>query len=135
MRFCPGGPSVAGILTHNFGSDEQAFGADQQVRHARAKATYERRSDSGSAAQFRGAANGKTRSGSALPVFPTRWGTLAATNKCLAQSNKSGTAGKATKKARNPASRVDPMGQIIALCLRSSRHFQCCRSHGAKEPC
>jgi len=24
--------------------------------------------------------------------------------------NKSGTAGKATKKARNPASRVDPMG-------------------------
>src|SRR5262245_3424652 len=25
--------------------------------------------------------------------------------------------------------------QIIALCLRSSRHFQCCCSHGAKEPC
>jgi len=37
-------------------------------------------------------------------------GHLAATNKCLAQSNKSGTAGKATKKVRNPASRVDPMG-------------------------
>jgi hypothetical protein len=35
---------------------------------------------------------------------------MASTNKCLAQSNKSGTAGKATKKARNPASRVDPMG-------------------------
>jgi hypothetical protein len=35
---------------------------------------------------------------------------MAATNKCLAQMNKSGTAGKATKKARNPASRVDPMG-------------------------
>jgi len=24
---------------------------------------------------------------------------------------------------------------LVALCLRSSRHFQCCRSHGAKEPC
>jgi hypothetical protein len=36
--------------------------------------------------------------------------TMAAKNKCLAQMNKSGTAGKATKKARNPASRVDPMG-------------------------
>src|SRR5262245_23015308 len=35
---------------------------------------------------------------------------MASTNKCLAQMNKSGTAGKATKKARNPASRVDPMG-------------------------
>ena len=35
---------------------------------------------------------------------------MAATNKYLAQMNKSGTAGKATKKARNPASRVDPMG-------------------------
>ena len=35
---------------------------------------------------------------------------MAAKNKCLAQMNKSGTAGKATKKARNPASRVDPMG-------------------------
>src|SRR5215467_13704209 len=35
---------------------------------------------------------------------------VAATNKCLAQMNKSGTAGKATKKARNPASQVDPMG-------------------------
>ena len=35
---------------------------------------------------------------------------MAATNKCLAQMNKSGTAGKATKKTRNPASRVDPMG-------------------------
>jgi hypothetical protein len=35
---------------------------------------------------------------------------MAATNKCLAQMNKSGTAGKTTKKARNPASRVDPMG-------------------------
>src|SRR5215831_5680486 len=34
----------------------------------------------------------------------------AAKNKCLAQMNKSGTAGEATKKARNPASRVDPMG-------------------------
>src|SRR5262249_55980463 len=33
-----------------------------------------------------------------------------AKNKCLAQMNKSGTAGKTTKKARNPASRVDPMG-------------------------
>jgi hypothetical protein len=31
-------------------------------------------------------------------------------NKSLAQMNKSGAAGKATKKARNPASRVDPMG-------------------------
>src|SRR6516225_2633383 len=36
--------------------------------------------------------------------------TLAATNKSLAQSNKSRTGGKATKKTRNPASRVDPMG-------------------------
>jgi predicted lipid-binding transport protein (Tim44 family) len=36
--------------------------------------------------------------------------TMAAKDKCLAQMNKSGTAGKATKKARNPASRVDPMG-------------------------
>jgi hypothetical protein len=36
--------------------------------------------------------------------------TMAAKNKCLAQMNKSGTAGKATKKTRNPASRVDPMG-------------------------
>ena len=36
--------------------------------------------------------------------------TMASTNKCLAQMNKSDTAGKATKKARNPASRVDPMG-------------------------
>jgi hypothetical protein len=35
---------------------------------------------------------------------------MAAKNKCLAQMNKSGAAGKATKKARNPASRVDPMG-------------------------
>jgi len=35
---------------------------------------------------------------------------MAAMNKPLAQMNKSGTAGKATKKARNPASRVDPMG-------------------------
>src|SRR5262245_40889185 len=35
---------------------------------------------------------------------------MAAKNKCLAQMNKSGTAGKATKKASNPASRVDPMG-------------------------
>ena len=35
---------------------------------------------------------------------------MAAKNKCLAQMNKSGTAGKATKKARNPASRVGPMG-------------------------
>jgi len=35
--------------------------------------------------------------------------TMAAKNKCLAQMNKSGTAGKATKKA-SPASRVDPMG-------------------------
>jgi hypothetical protein len=35
---------------------------------------------------------------------------MAAKNKCLAQMNKSDTAGKATKKARNPASRVDPMG-------------------------
>jgi hypothetical protein len=35
---------------------------------------------------------------------------MAAKNKCLAQMNKSGTAGKATKKTRNPASRVDPMG-------------------------
>src|SRR5215813_2637010 len=40
------------------------------------------------------------------PINPV----LAATNKSLAQMNKSGTAGKATKKARNPASRVDPMG-------------------------
>src|SRR5262245_5863464 len=36
--------------------------------------------------------------------------TMAAKNKCLAQMNKSGTAGKATKKTSNPASRVDPMG-------------------------
>src|SRR5262249_12468955 len=36
--------------------------------------------------------------------------TMAAKNKCLAQLNKSGTAGKATKKERKPASRVDPMG-------------------------
>ena len=35
---------------------------------------------------------------------------MAAKNKCLAQMNKSGTAGKATKKTRNPASRVVPMG-------------------------
>jgi hypothetical protein len=35
---------------------------------------------------------------------------MAAKNKCLAQMNKSGTAGKTTKKARNPASRVNPMG-------------------------
>jgi hypothetical protein len=35
---------------------------------------------------------------------------MAPKNKCLAQMNKSGTAGKATKKARNPTSRVDPMG-------------------------
>src|SRR5262245_12607686 len=35
---------------------------------------------------------------------------MAAKNKCLAQMNKSGTAGKATKNASNPASRVDPMG-------------------------
>ena len=35
---------------------------------------------------------------------------MASTNKCLAQSNKSGTAGKTTKKARNPASWVVPMG-------------------------
>jgi hypothetical protein len=35
---------------------------------------------------------------------------MAAKNKCLAQMNKSGTAGKTTKKARNPASRVVPMG-------------------------
>jgi hypothetical protein len=28
MRFCPGEPSVAGILAHNFGSDEQMFGAE-----------------------------------------------------------------------------------------------------------
>jgi hypothetical protein len=35
---------------------------------------------------------------------------MAAKNKCLAQMNKSGRAGKATKKATNPASRVDPMG-------------------------
>jgi hypothetical protein len=35
---------------------------------------------------------------------------LASNTKSLAQMNKSCTAGKATKKARNPASRVDPMG-------------------------
>jgi hypothetical protein len=35
---------------------------------------------------------------------------MAAKNKCLAQMNKSGTAGKTTKKARNPASWVVPMG-------------------------
>src|SRR5262249_1644042 len=35
---------------------------------------------------------------------------MAAKIKCLAQMNKSGTAGKTTKKARNPASRVGPMG-------------------------
>jgi hypothetical protein len=42
---------------------------------------------------------------------------MAAKNKCLAQMNKSGTAGKATKKARNPASRADPMVADLALCL------------------
>ena len=36
---------------------------------------------------------------------------MAAKNKCLAQMNKSGTAGKTTKKARSPASRVVPMGE------------------------
>jgi hypothetical protein len=36
--------------------------------------------------------------------------TMAATNKCLAQSNKSRTGGKATKKRSNPATRADPMG-------------------------
>jgi hypothetical protein len=35
---------------------------------------------------------------------------MAAKNKSLAQMNKSGTAGKTTKKAINPASRVVPMG-------------------------
>jgi hypothetical protein len=35
---------------------------------------------------------------------------LEAKNKCLAQMNKSGTAGKAAKKVRNPAVGVDPMG-------------------------
>jgi hypothetical protein len=34
---------------------------------------------------------------------------MAATNKCLAQMNKPGTAGKTTKKERNPASQVAPM--------------------------
>src|SRR5215510_15704199 len=41
---------------------------------------------------------------------------MAAMNKSLAQMNKSGTAGKATKKARNPASRVDPMGCRSSRC-------------------
>jgi hypothetical protein len=35
---------------------------------------------------------------------------MAAKSKCLAQMNKSSTGRKATKKARNPSSRVDPMG-------------------------
>jgi len=43
--------------------------------------------------------------------------TMAAKNKCLAQMNKSGTPGTATKKARNPASRLIRWVQIIALCL------------------
>jgi hypothetical protein len=41
---------------------------------------------------------------------------MAAKNKCLAQMNKSGTAGKATKKARNPASRADPMDAEHRAC-------------------
>src|SRR5215472_11078834 len=52
---------------------------------------------------------------SVLPTCPGRqwlgpFPSMAAVNKSLAQINKSGTAGKATKKARNPANRVDPMG-------------------------
>src|SRR5215475_9014931 len=54
--------------------------------------------------------------------------TMAAKNKCLAQMNKSGTSGKATKKARNPASQADPMGA-------DHRVVPVIRSHGAKEPC
>ena len=45
-----------------------------------------------------------------MPRLSSQRPTMAAKNKCLAQMNKSGTAGKATKKARNPASRADPMG-------------------------
>src|SRR5262249_19179558 len=41
---------------------------------------------------------------------------MAAKNKCLAQMNKSGAAGKATKKASNPASRADPMGADPSRC-------------------
>src|SRR5215467_1623515 len=61
--------------------------------------------------------------------------TMAATNKCLAQSNKSDAGGKATKKREIRQPGLIRWVQIIALCLQSSRHFQCCRSHGAKEPC
>src|SRR5262249_30297787 len=47
---------------------------------------------------------------------------MAATNKCLAQSNKSRMRSKATKK-RNSAIGLIRWVQIIALCLRSSRHL------------
>ena len=50
--------------------------------------------------------------------------TMAAKNKSLAESNKSPTGGKATKK-RNSAIGLFRWVQITALCLRSSRHFQC----------
>jgi hypothetical protein len=47
---------------------------------------------------------------------------MAATNKSLAQSNKSGTAGKTTKKARHSSSRVDPMGadHLIVPAIRQA---------------
>jgi hypothetical protein len=50
---------------------------------------------------------------------------MAATNKCLAQSNKSGAGGKATKKREMRQPGLIRWLQIIALCLQSSRHFQC----------
>jgi hypothetical protein len=47
---------------------------------------------------------------------------MAATNKSLAQSNKFGTAGKTTKKARHSSSRVDPMGadHLIVPAIRQA---------------
>jgi hypothetical protein len=44
----------------------------------------------------------------------------------MAQSNKSPTAGKATKKREIRQPGLIRWVQMVALCLRSSRHFQCC---------
>src|SRR5215471_7163433 len=61
--------------------------------------------------------------------------TMAAKNKCLAQMNKSGTAGKATKKARNPASRADPMGADHRVVPVIRQALLMLPQPWSKEPC
>jgi hypothetical protein len=62
-------------------------------------------------------------------------------SKCLANSNKSRTGGEATKKGEIRQPELIRWVQIIAWCLRSSRHFQCwgrrarhCFSHNVPRP-